>query len=210
MDPGHRDRIAFMRICSGRYAQGHAHVPRAPRQGSAHRRRADLHGRRPRSRRDEAYAGDIIGLHNHGTINIGDTLHRGRDADVHRHPELRAGAVPPRRAARSAAHEGAAEGPRAAVRGRRDAVVPPAAQQRPDPRRRRPAAVRRRRVPAAGRIRRAVRASRRDQRLHRALGVAAQDAKKLEEFRDKAYDESRASTTPARSSTSRRRASTCS
>ena len=49
-----------------------------------------------RQHADEAFAGDIIGLHNHGTINIGDTLHRGRDAHLHRHPELRAGAVPPR------------------------------------------------------------------------------------------------------------------
>ena len=45
---------------------------------------------------DEAYAGDIIGLHNHGTINIGDTFTEGEALIVHRHPELRAGAVPPR------------------------------------------------------------------------------------------------------------------
>ena len=59
-----------------------------------------------RQHTDEAYAGDIIGLHNHGTINIGDTLHRGREAHVHRHPELRAGTVPSRGAAGPAAHEG--------------------------------------------------------------------------------------------------------
>ena len=55
-----------------------------------------------REQADEACAGDIIGLHNHGTIYIGDTFTEGEALDVHRHPELRAGTVPPRRAARSA------------------------------------------------------------------------------------------------------------
>ncbi len=50
MDPGHRDRIAFLRICSGRYTPGMRFYHVAPRQGDAHRGRADLHGRRPPAR----------------------------------------------------------------------------------------------------------------------------------------------------------------
>ena len=49
-----------------------------------------------REHTDEAFAGDIIGLHNHGTITIGDTFTEGETLTLHRHPELRAGDVPPR------------------------------------------------------------------------------------------------------------------
>ena len=55
-----------------------------------------------RAQAEEAYAGDIIGLHNHGTINIGDTFTEGERAGLHRHPELRAGDVPARGAEGSA------------------------------------------------------------------------------------------------------------
>jgi peptide chain release factor 3 len=76
MDPGHRDRIAFMRICSGRYAKGmrmfHVRHGKEVRVGDAVTFLAA-----DRQQADEAYAGDIIGLHNHGTINIGDTLTEG-------------------------------------------------------------------------------------------------------------------------------------
>ncbi|HVC02081.1 MAG TPA: peptide chain release factor 3 [Steroidobacteraceae bacterium] len=76
MDPGHRDRIAFMRLCSGRYARGmrlrHVRLAKDVRVADALTFLAA-----DRSRADEAYAGDIIGLHNHGTINIGDTFSEG-------------------------------------------------------------------------------------------------------------------------------------
>ncbi len=76
MDPGHRDRIAFMRICSGRYAKGmrmfHVRLGKEVRVGDAVTFLAA-----DRQQADEAYAGDIIGLHNHGTINIGDTFTEG-------------------------------------------------------------------------------------------------------------------------------------
>jgi peptide chain release factor 3 len=76
MDPGHRDRIAFMRICSGRYRKGmkmfHVRHGKEVRVGDAVTFLAA-----DRQHTDEAYAGDIIGLHNHGTINIGDTLTEG-------------------------------------------------------------------------------------------------------------------------------------
>src|ERR1700720_620967 len=78
MDPGHRDRIAFMRLCSGRYARGmrlhHARLDKDIRVADALTFLAA-----DRSQAEEAYAGDIIGLHNHGTINIGDTFSEGEN-----------------------------------------------------------------------------------------------------------------------------------
>ena len=76
MDPGHRDRIAFMRLCSGRYSRGmrlrHVRLAKEVRIADALTFLAA-----DRSQAEEAYAGDIIGLHNHGTINIGDTFTEG-------------------------------------------------------------------------------------------------------------------------------------
>jgi len=76
MDPGHRDRIAFMRICSGEYRKGiralhvrsgkEMKIPDAITFMAADRQHAET-----------AYAGDIIGIHNHGTINIGDSFTEG-------------------------------------------------------------------------------------------------------------------------------------
>ncbi|MCA1798903.1 MAG: peptide chain release factor 3, partial [Xanthomonadaceae bacterium] len=76
MDPQHRDRIAFLRICSGRYQQGmkvfHARIGREIRVADALTFMAS-----DREAATEAWAGDIIGLHNHGTISIGDTFTQG-------------------------------------------------------------------------------------------------------------------------------------
>ncbi len=76
MDPQHRDRIAFMRLCSGRYQRGmrlyHSRLAKEVRVADALTFMAA-----DRVQADEAYAGDIIGLHNHGTINIGDTFSEG-------------------------------------------------------------------------------------------------------------------------------------
>jgi peptide chain release factor 3 len=76
MDPGHRDRIAFLRVCSGRYAPGmrlyHVRMEKEVRIADALTFMAG-----ERSAAGEAFAGDIIGLHNHGTINIGDTFTEG-------------------------------------------------------------------------------------------------------------------------------------
>jgi peptide chain release factor 3 len=76
MDPGHRDRIAFMRICSGRYTKGmrlfHVRLGKEMRINDAVTFLAA-----DRQHTDEAFAGDILGLHNHGTINIGDTFTEG-------------------------------------------------------------------------------------------------------------------------------------
>jgi peptide chain release factor 3 len=78
MDPGHRDRIAFLRLCSGRYAPGmrlyHVRLDKEVRVADALTFMAG-----DRSAATEAWAGDIIGLHNHGTINIGDTFTEGEE-----------------------------------------------------------------------------------------------------------------------------------
>lgn len=76
MDPKHRDRIAFMRICSGSYTRGmkmkHTRINKDVRIADAV---TFLAG--DRENVEEAWSGDIIGLHNHGTIQIGDTFTEG-------------------------------------------------------------------------------------------------------------------------------------
>ena len=76
MDPKHRDRVAFMRVCSGRYERGmkmnHVRLGKEVRVSDA---LMFLAG--DREALEEAYAGDIIGLHNHGTIQIGDSFTSG-------------------------------------------------------------------------------------------------------------------------------------
>jgi peptide chain release factor 3 len=78
MDPQHRDRIAFMRICSGIYQKGmklkHVRINKEVRISDAVTFMAG-----DREHADFAYAGDIIGIHNHGTIQIGDAFTEGED-----------------------------------------------------------------------------------------------------------------------------------
>ncbi len=78
MDPQHRDRMAFVRICSGKFQKGmkarqvrigkDIKIPDALTFMASDREHAL-----------EAYAGDIIGIHNHGSIRIGDTFTQGED-----------------------------------------------------------------------------------------------------------------------------------
>ena len=74
--PKHRDRIAFFRICSGRYSLGHEGQACAARPRDETRQCAHLHGQR-RVFKGGRVAGDIIGIHNHGQLQIGDTLTEG-------------------------------------------------------------------------------------------------------------------------------------
>lgn len=76
MDPAHRDRIAFMRICSGHYTKGMKlrHV-RLQRDVTISNALTFMAG--DREHLEEAWPGDIIGVHNHGTIQIGDTFTQG-------------------------------------------------------------------------------------------------------------------------------------
>lgn len=76
MDPKHRDRVAFMRIVSGKYEKGmkmkHVRLGKDVRISDALTFVAG-----DRAAVEEAFPGDIIGLHNHGTIQIGDTFTQG-------------------------------------------------------------------------------------------------------------------------------------
>jgi peptide chain release factor 3 len=78
MDPLHRDRVAFLRITSGKFTRGMRlyHV-RLKRASAVHNALTFLAAQRERA--DEACAGDILGLHNHGTIQIGDAFTEGED-----------------------------------------------------------------------------------------------------------------------------------
>lgn len=76
MDPKHRDRIAFMRIVSGKYAKGiKLHQVRLNKSIAVSDALTFMAGDRDQA--GEAFAGDIIGLHNHGTIQIGDSFTQG-------------------------------------------------------------------------------------------------------------------------------------
>jgi len=76
MDPKHRDRIAFVRVVSGRFKKGikMKHV-RSGKTLAIHN--AQLFLAQDRAVAEEAYPGDIIGLPNHGNLRIGDTLTEG-------------------------------------------------------------------------------------------------------------------------------------
>ncbi|MEM9388417.1 MAG: peptide chain release factor 3 [Pseudomonadota bacterium] len=76
MDPNHRDRMAFMRVCSGRYEKGMR--ARQVRTGKDVKLADALtFMASDREHVETAYPGDIIGLHNHGTVRIGDTFSVG-------------------------------------------------------------------------------------------------------------------------------------
>ncbi len=76
MNPAHRDRIAFFRICSGKFTRGmkvfHHRIGKEISLANA-----TIFMAQNRNNVDEAYPGDIIGIHNHGTIKIGDTFTNG-------------------------------------------------------------------------------------------------------------------------------------
>jgi peptide chain release factor 3 len=73
MDPMHRDRIAFLRICSGKFERGMK--VRHHRLGKEITfSNATIFMAQDRTNVEEAWPGDIVGIHNHGTIKIGDTF----------------------------------------------------------------------------------------------------------------------------------------
>ncbi len=78
MDPNHRDRIAFMRVCSGRLTRG-MRVKLARTGKTMALQAPQFFFAQDRSIADEAYAGDVVGIPNHGTLRIGDTLTEGED-----------------------------------------------------------------------------------------------------------------------------------
>ena len=78
MNPGHRDRIAFIRVCSGRFERGMKLT--VCRSGKDIRTNAVVSFlSQRRTIVEDAYAGDIIGIPNHGVIQLGDTLSEGEN-----------------------------------------------------------------------------------------------------------------------------------
>jgi len=78
MDPNHRDRIAFARLCSGKLTRGMK--VKQVRTGKVMSLRApQFFFAQDRALAEEAYAGDVVGIPNHGTLRIGDTLTEGED-----------------------------------------------------------------------------------------------------------------------------------
>ncbi|MGH8084079.1 MAG: peptide chain release factor 3 [Lysobacter sp.] len=76
MDPQHRDRVAFMRICSGKFRAGmkafHVRSGKELKLANALTFMAS-----DREIAETAYSGDVLGIHNHGTVSIGDTFTEG-------------------------------------------------------------------------------------------------------------------------------------
>ena len=78
MDPNHRDRIAFVRLCSGKLTRGMK--VKQVRSGKIISLNApQFFFAQDRALAEEAYAGDVVGIPNHGTLRIGDTLTEGED-----------------------------------------------------------------------------------------------------------------------------------
>ena len=95
MNKAHRDRIAFMRICSGKFERGmeayHVQEGKNIKLATGTQLMAQ-----DRAIVDEAYAGDIIGLFDPGIFSIGDTLCTGKnEGPVRGHPHLLTGALCP-------------------------------------------------------------------------------------------------------------------
>jgi peptide chain release factor 3 len=77
MDPAHRDRVVFVRVCSGRFERGmKLRIQRTDKEFRPNNVVSFLSQRRELL--DEAYAGDIIGIPTHGGIQLGDTLTDGQ------------------------------------------------------------------------------------------------------------------------------------
>jgi peptide chain release factor 3 len=78
MDPNHRDRIAFMRVCSGKLTRGmRAKLVRTGKRITL--TAPQFFFAQDRSLVEEAFAGDVVGIPNHGLLRIGDTLSEGED-----------------------------------------------------------------------------------------------------------------------------------
>jgi len=78
MDPNHRDRIAFARVCSGKLARGmKARHVRTGKTIGLHT--PQFFFAQERQLAEEAFAGDVVGIPNHGTLRVGDTLTEGED-----------------------------------------------------------------------------------------------------------------------------------
>ena len=152
MDPNHRDRIAFARLCSGKLTRGmKAKLTRTGKPMTL----ATPHFffAQDRAIADEAYAGDVVGIPNHGTLAHRRHADRGRGDHVRRRAELCPGNLAPRATAGCDEGEEAQAGAAGTGGGGRGAGVPPARRRAGAGRRGRPAAARRAEGTAEGRVR---------------------------------------------------------
>ena len=125
MDPNHRDRIAFMRVCSGKLTRGMR--ARLVRTGKSITLSApQFFFAQDRSLAEEAFAGDVVGIPNHGLLRIGDTLSEGEDIVFRGVPSFAPGNPAPRQARRRDEGQEAARGAAADGRGGRRPGVPAA------------------------------------------------------------------------------------
>ena len=88
MDPKHRDRVAFIRVCTGKFEKdmtvSHARTGKTVRLSRPQKLFAQ-----DRESIEEAYPGDVIGLNNPGVFAIGDTIYTGmKKARIRRYPLL--------------------------------------------------------------------------------------------------------------------------
>ena len=168
MDPRHRDRVAFVRVCSGRFtkdmALSNSRVGKPLRASRAYR----FFGR-DRETIDEAYAGDIIGLVNPGQFAIGDTLHTGPPRAVSAICRAFRPSTSAASGCRTSRYKQFDEGlQQLEEEGLMQVFYVASRPPRADRRRRRRAAVRRDRQPAAHRVRRRGRRSSRPPTRRRA------------------------------------------
>jgi peptide chain release factor 3 len=78
MDPNHRDRIAFVRLCAGKLSRG-MKVKQVRTGKTLSLQTPQFFFAQDRALAEEAYAGDVVGIPNHGTLRIGDTLTEGEE-----------------------------------------------------------------------------------------------------------------------------------
>ena len=116
MDPAHRDRIAFVRICSGKFLRG-MKVFQTRLDKHVILSKATIFMAQDRTNVDEAYPGDIIGIHNHGTISIGDTFCEKERLSFTGNSQLCPGSFPPGSTEKPAQGQAIAQGPGSIVRG---------------------------------------------------------------------------------------------
>lgn len=87
MDPSHRDRIAFVRVCSGRFERGMVLVHAATARPFATKYAQSVFGQE-RATIDEAYPGDVVGLVNASALRPGDTLYDGSPVEFPKIPSF--------------------------------------------------------------------------------------------------------------------------
>jgi peptide chain release factor 3 len=88
MDPRHRDRVAFVRVCSGRFEPGAIVTNTRTGQPIRLSQPQQFMGQERRVTDDDVWPGDVVGVHDRGSLRIGDTLAAGRDIRIEEMPRF--------------------------------------------------------------------------------------------------------------------------